>query len=57
MLTFFLNKTNISNPMHRYSKQLGEQLADMHSHNKRQLEKLGKEQQTVGNDTEIVNIS
>lgn len=57
MLTFFFNKANISNPMHRYSKQLGEQLADMHSHNKRQLEKLGKEQQTVGNDTEIVNIS
>lgn len=48
---------NISNPMHRYSKQLGEQLADMHCHNKRQLENLDKEQQTVGNDTEIVNIS
>lgn len=32
----------------KYSKQLGEQLADMHLHNKRQLEKLDKEQQTVG---------
>lgn len=30
----------------KYSKQLGEQLADMHNHNKRQLEKLKKEQQT-----------
>lgn len=48
---------NISNPMHRYSTQLGEQLADMHSHNKRQLEKLDEEQQTVGNNAEIVNIS
>uniref|UniRef100_A0A3P8S839 protein-ribulosamine 3-kinase n=1 Tax=Amphiprion percula TaxID=161767 RepID=A0A3P8S839_AMPPE len=32
----------------KYSKQLGGQLADMHLHNKRQLEKLDKEQQTVG---------
>ncbi|CAK6963094.1 ketosamine-3-kinase-like [Scomber scombrus] len=32
----------------KYSKQLGEQLADLHFHNKRQLEKLNKEQQTVG---------
>ncbi|XP_053194456.1 ketosamine-3-kinase-like [Scomber japonicus] len=32
----------------KYSKQLGEQLADLHLHNKRQLEKLNKEQQTVG---------
>lgn len=39
--------------MHRYSKHLGEQLADLHVHNKRQLEKLNKEQQTVGNNKEI----
>ncbi|KAM8845165.1 ketosamine-3-kinase [Spinachia spinachia] len=32
----------------KYSKQLGEQLADLHVHNKRQLEKIHKEQQTVG---------
>ncbi len=35
--------------MCRKSKQLGEQLADLHVHNKRLLEKLNKEQQTVGN--------
>ncbi|CAJ1075191.1 Ketosamine-3-kinase [Xyrichtys novacula] len=34
--------------LNKFSKQLGEQLADMHMHNKRQLEKLSKEQQTVG---------
>lgn len=32
----------------KYSKQLGAQLADLHTHNKRQLEKCNKEQQTVG---------
>ncbi|TNN71511.1 Ketosamine-3-kinase [Liparis tanakae] len=32
----------------KYSKLLGEQLADLHLHNKRQLEKCNKEQQTVG---------
>ncbi|TKS92044.1 Ketosamine-3-kinase [Collichthys lucidus] len=32
----------------KYSKHLGEQLADLHLHNKKQLEKLKKEQQTVG---------
>lgn len=32
----------------RYSKLLGEQLADLHLHNKRQLEKLNEAQQTVG---------
>ncbi|XP_042247967.1 ketosamine-3-kinase [Thunnus maccoyii] len=32
----------------KYSSQLGEQLGDLHLHNKRQLEKLNKEQQTVG---------
>ncbi|XP_075936260.1 ketosamine-3-kinase [Anarhichas minor] len=32
----------------KYSKHLGEQLADLHVHNKRQLDKLNKEQQTVG---------
>ncbi|XP_029015974.1 ketosamine-3-kinase isoform X1 [Betta splendens] len=32
----------------KYSKHLGEQLADLHLHNKKQLEKLNKEQQTVG---------
>lgn len=35
--------------MSRYSKQLGEKMADLHLHNKKQLEKLNKEQQTVGN--------
>lgn len=35
--------------MCRYSKHLGEQLADLHLHNKRLMEKLNKEQQTVGN--------
>lgn len=34
----------------RHSKHLGEQLADLHLHNKRQMEKLNKEQQTVGNN-------
>ncbi|XP_019752928.1 ketosamine-3-kinase [Hippocampus comes] len=34
--------------LNKYSKQLGERLADLHLHNKRQLEKVGKEQQTVG---------
>ncbi|XP_037647008.1 ketosamine-3-kinase [Sebastes umbrosus] len=34
--------------LNKYSKHLGEQLADMHLHNKRLLEKLNKEQQTVG---------
>lgn len=32
----------------KYSKQLGEQLADLHLHNKKQLVKSNKEQQTVG---------
>ncbi|XP_029913584.1 ketosamine-3-kinase [Myripristis murdjan] len=32
----------------KYSKQLGEQLADLHLHNKRQLDKQNKEQKTVG---------
>uniref|UniRef100_A0A3Q3WIM2 protein-ribulosamine 3-kinase n=1 Tax=Mola mola TaxID=94237 RepID=A0A3Q3WIM2_MOLML len=32
----------------KYSKLLGQQLADLHDHNKRQLEKNKKEQQTVG---------
>uniref|UniRef100_A0A3Q3MTH8 protein-ribulosamine 3-kinase n=1 Tax=Mastacembelus armatus TaxID=205130 RepID=A0A3Q3MTH8_9TELE len=32
----------------KYSKHLGEQLAELHLYNKRQLEKLKKEQQTVG---------
>ncbi|XP_038558234.1 ketosamine-3-kinase [Micropterus salmoides] len=32
----------------KYSKCLGEQLAALHLHNKRQLDKLNKEQQTVG---------
>ncbi|KAM4598662.1 ketosamine-3-kinase isoform 2-T4 [Polymixia lowei] len=32
----------------KYSKQLGEHLADLHLHNKRQLDKQDKEQQTVG---------
>lgn len=35
----------------RCSKDLGEQLADLHLHNKKQLEKLNKEQQTVGKST------
>lgn len=33
--------------LNKYSKQLGEQLADLHLHNKRQMEKQNKEQQTV----------
>jgi len=33
----------------RYSSKLGEQLADLHLYNKRQIEKQNKEQQTVGN--------
>lgn len=32
----------------KYSQHLGEQLADLHLHNKKQLEQLNKEQQTVG---------
>ncbi|KAF0032783.1 hypothetical protein F2P81_015073 [Scophthalmus maximus] len=32
----------------KHSKLLGEKMADLHLHNKRQLEKLKKEQQTVG---------
>uniref|UniRef100_A0A3Q0RAE9 protein-ribulosamine 3-kinase n=1 Tax=Amphilophus citrinellus TaxID=61819 RepID=A0A3Q0RAE9_AMPCI len=36
------------NGLSKYSKQLGEQMADLHLHNKRQLEKQIKEQQTVG---------
>lgn len=32
----------------KYSKHLGEQMADLHLHNKKQMEKLNKEQQTVG---------
>ncbi|KAM9393530.1 ketosamine-3-kinase [Pholidichthys leucotaenia] len=32
----------------KHSARLGDQLADMHLHNKRELEKLNKEQQTVG---------
>lgn len=34
--------------MCRFSKQLGEQLAELHCHNRRQLDRLSKEQQTVG---------
>ncbi|XP_012726503.2 ketosamine-3-kinase isoform X1 [Fundulus heteroclitus] len=34
--------------LNKYSKQLGEQLADLHLHNKRQMDKQNKEQQTVG---------
>ncbi|XP_053707368.1 ketosamine-3-kinase [Synchiropus splendidus] len=34
--------------LNKYSKQLGEQLADLHLHNKQQMEKINKEQQTVG---------
>ncbi|XP_061702842.1 ketosamine-3-kinase [Syngnathoides biaculeatus] len=34
--------------LNKYSKQLGEQLADLHLHNKRQLQKVSKEQHTVG---------
>ncbi|XP_061830392.1 ketosamine-3-kinase-like isoform X2 [Nerophis lumbriciformis] len=34
--------------LNKYSKQLGDQLAELHLHNKRQLEKVSKEQQTVG---------
>lgn len=40
-----------SNLLSRYSKKLGEQLADLHLHNKRQMEKQEREQQTVGNVT------
>lgn len=36
------------NGLSKYSKQLGEQMADLHLHNKRQLEKQMKDQQTVG---------
>lgn len=36
------------NSLSKYSKQLGEKMADLHLHNKKQLEKLNKEQQTVG---------
>ncbi|XP_037544346.1 ketosamine-3-kinase [Nematolebias whitei] len=32
----------------KFSKKLGEQLADLHLHNKRQMEKQEREQQTVG---------
>ncbi|KAM9783537.1 ketosamine-3-kinase [Syngnathus typhle] len=32
----------------KYSRQFGEQVADLHLHNKRQLEKVSKEQHTVG---------
>lgn len=35
--------------LNKYSSKLGEQLADLHLHNKRQIEKQSKEQQTVGN--------
>ncbi|MCI4391797.1 hypothetical protein PGIGA_G00138520 [Pangasianodon gigas] len=34
--------------LNRYAAQLGQQLADLHLHNKRQKEKQNKEQQTVG---------
>lgn len=34
--------------LNKHSRLLGEQLADLHLYNKRQLEKLNKEQQTVG---------
>jgi len=33
----------------RYSSQLGESLANLHLHNKRQLDQQMREQQTVGN--------
>ncbi|CAN9505640.1 unnamed protein product [Ophioblennius macclurei] len=43
----------------KYSKHLGEQLADLHLHNKRLMEKVSEEQQTVGkgsgqSDTAVV---
>lgn len=38
----------------KHSKRLGEQLADMHLHNKKQLEKLDKDQQTLGKGSEQV---
>lgn len=41
----------LSNLLSRYSKKLGEQLADLHLHNKKQMEKQEREQQTVGNLT------
>ncbi|XP_061567662.1 ketosamine-3-kinase [Cololabis saira] len=34
--------------LNKYTKGLGEQLADLHLHNKKQIEKENKEQQTVG---------
>ncbi|XP_061556723.1 ketosamine-3-kinase [Phycodurus eques] len=34
--------------LNKYSKQLGEQLAHLHLHNKRQLQKVSEEQQTIG---------
>ncbi|KAG1967083.1 ketosamine-3-kinase [Pimephales promelas] len=34
--------------LNKYSSKLGEQLADLHLYNKRQIEKQNKEQQTVG---------
>ncbi|KAM6904458.1 ketosamine-3-kinase [Xenentodon cancila] len=34
--------------LNKYSKDLGEQLADLHLYNKKQIEKENKEQQTVG---------
>ncbi|XP_077474592.1 ketosamine-3-kinase isoform X1 [Stigmatopora argus] len=37
--------------LNKYSKQLGEQMADLHLHNKRQFEKVSEEQQTVGKGT------
>ncbi|XP_020790623.1 ketosamine-3-kinase [Boleophthalmus pectinirostris] len=39
----------------RHSQHLGEQLADMHLYNKRQLEKLNKDQQTIGKGAEQVD--
>ncbi|XP_060797960.1 ketosamine-3-kinase isoform X2 [Neoarius graeffei] len=37
--------------LNRYSAQLGQQLADLHLHNKRQKEKQDKDEQTVGKGT------
>lgn len=42
--------------LNKYSSKLGEQLADLHLHNKRQIEKQSKEQQTVGK-SEVVAVN
>uniref|UniRef100_A0A3B3H9V9 protein-ribulosamine 3-kinase n=1 Tax=Oryzias latipes TaxID=8090 RepID=A0A3B3H9V9_ORYLA len=45
---FVMEHLDMKGLNNRYSKQLGEQLADLHLHNKTLQEKLQKEQQTVG---------